>query len=65
MMAFVKRQGMAILASIWLLAAVAGLIKGESSWGAICGVVSLMLWDRYRREMRNHAKAGSAPHNEA
>jgi hypothetical protein len=60
-----SKQWMAVLASVWLLAAIGALIKGEWSWAAVCVVLSVLLWDSYRRDKRSRAQEGPGHRSEA
>lgn len=45
-----SQHWLALVASVWALAALAALIMSEVPWALVCAVVSALLWDSYRRD---------------
>lgn len=49
-------QKRAAVATVWSIAVVLELIKGELLFAAVAAVLSVALWDSYRRDKRRRAQ---------
>lgn len=55
-MKFIREQWQALVALVWSVVAVVVLIKGDYLFAAIAVLLSIALWDSYRRDRRSRAQ---------
>jgi hypothetical protein len=51
-MKLIREQWQALVALVWSVVALVELIKGDYLFAAVGAVLSIALWDSYRRERR-------------